>query len=439
MSPRCSYIRRVCGCMSASSAATEIMKTPRSDATSTRVVVRVRRVAMSRTSLRVREEARARVSVHDLRQLPHRLLLLPRQRRRDVDDEAVVDVAAVLPAELRRALAADALHGAVLRAAGDPQGLAPVEGRDLDLGALQRLGDRERHLDLDVVALAGEDRRALDVHDHEQVAGRAAVRPRLALAGEPDLAALLHAGGDVGPVALGGAQPALAVAGGARVLDDRARAVAALAGLGDGEQPLALRLDAAALAARAHLRARARLGARAVARAAALGRRDDDRNLGAIDRLGERDLRLDLEVAAGLGPRPAPATPAATAAATRPAALAAEQVGQDVAEAARVEAAEAAALTAAGRAEAAAVVGLALVGIAQQVVGLLDLLEALLGLLVVRVAVGVVLTDQLAVGLLDLVGRRRALDSEHLVGITLLGHGTPMRLRRPSRAEGWCR
>src|SRR3954471_17631037 len=438
MSPRCSYIRRVCGCMSASSAATEIMKTPRSDATSTRVVVRVRRVAMSRTSLRVREEARPRVAVHDLRELPHRLLLLARQRRRDVDDEAVVDVAAVLPAELRRALAADALHGAVLRAAGDAQRLAPVEGRDLDLGALQGLGDRERHLDLDVVALAGEDRRAVDVHDDEQVARWAAVRPWLALAGEPDLAALLDAGGDVRPVALGGAQPALAVAGGAGILDDRARAVAALAGLGDGEQPLALRLDAAALTARAHLRARARLGARAVARAAALGRRDDDRNLGAVDRLGERDLRLDLEVAAGLGPWAAPPAPAATAA--RPAALAAEQVGQDVAEAARVEAAEAAALTAAGRAEAAPVVGLALVGIAQQVVGLLDLLEALLGLLVVRVAVGVVLTDQLAMGLLDLVGRRRALDSEHLVGITLLGHLRPsMPLRRPARAEGWCR
>jgi hypothetical protein len=31
------------------------------------------------------------------------------------------------------------------------------------------------------------------------------------------------------------------------------------------------------------------------------------------------------------------------------------------------------------------------------------------------------------VGLLDLVGRRRALDSEHLIGITLLGHLRPSR------------
>ena len=40
MSPRVSYMRSVCGCMSASSAATEIMNTPRSWSTVTRVVVR---------------------------------------------------------------------------------------------------------------------------------------------------------------------------------------------------------------------------------------------------------------------------------------------------------------------------------------------------------------------------------------------------------------
>ena len=38
ISPRDSYIRSVCGCISASSAATEIMNTPRSEETSTRVV-----------------------------------------------------------------------------------------------------------------------------------------------------------------------------------------------------------------------------------------------------------------------------------------------------------------------------------------------------------------------------------------------------------------
>jgi hypothetical protein len=46
MSPRASYIRSVWGCISASSAATLIMNTPRSALTVTRVVVR-RRDAMA--------------------------------------------------------------------------------------------------------------------------------------------------------------------------------------------------------------------------------------------------------------------------------------------------------------------------------------------------------------------------------------------------------
>ena len=41
INPRASYMRSVCGCISASSAATEIMNTPRSWRTSTRVVRRV--------------------------------------------------------------------------------------------------------------------------------------------------------------------------------------------------------------------------------------------------------------------------------------------------------------------------------------------------------------------------------------------------------------
>ena len=44
ISPRASYMRSVCGCMFASSAATEIMNTPRSVSTSMRVTVRPDRV-----------------------------------------------------------------------------------------------------------------------------------------------------------------------------------------------------------------------------------------------------------------------------------------------------------------------------------------------------------------------------------------------------------
>ena len=112
------------------------------------------------------------------------------------------------------------------------------------------------------------------------------------------------------------------------------------------------------------------------------------------------------------------------------AAAAAEHAAEDVAEAAATAAATGAAAeqvveverlpapaaAAAGRErpEAAAgrraqlVVLLALLGVADDVVGLGDRLEAVLGGLVARVGVGVVRTGELAVGLLD-VGRRASL------------------------------
>ena len=229
ISPRASYIRSVCGCMSASSAATEIMNTPRSEETSTRVVVVVpdpsRRLAISSSCTLggLREQLRPRVAVHHLGQLVDRLGLLGRQRRRDVDHEPVVDVAAALAAEPRRPLAAQPLDGAVLGPARNAQALGAVQRRHLDHGAAHRLGNRQRDLDLEVLADALEHRRVRHARDHVQVAGLAAARARLALAGQPDPAAVAHAGGDVDPQPPHAALSAAAAAGRARILDHGAR------------------------------------------------------------------------------------------------------------------------------------------------------------------------------------------------------------------------
>ena len=72
--------------------------------------------------------------------------------------------------------------------------------------------------------------------------------------------------------------------------------------------------------------------------------------------------------------------------------------------------------------DAALVVLLALLGVGQDRVRLLHLLEALLGLLVARVLVRVVLARELAVGLLDLVGRGLLVDAERPVWILHRGH-----------------
>ena len=167
-----------------------------------------------------------------------------------------------------------------------------------------------------------------------------------------------------------------ALAGRARVLDDGAGAAAPRARLRDREQALALGLDAPAVAPRADLRAGARLGARAAAGRTGLRRRDRERDLGALDRLVERDRDLGLEVAPALG-RGARARRRRPGGAARGAA---EEVGEmspkPPASKPPGKPLGAAGLAAAEeRAEPAAVVLLALLGIAEDVVGRRDLLE----------------------------------------------------------------
>ena len=58
-------------------------------------------------------------------------------------------------------------------------------------------------------------------------------------------------------------------------------------------------------------------------------------------------------------------------------------------------------------------------GIGEDGVGLVDLLELVLGALVVRIAVGMILDRQFSEGLLDLVGRGAFLHPEGLVVISL--------------------
>ena len=74
-----------------------------------------------------------------------------------------------------------------------------------------------------------------------------------------------------------------------------------------------------------------------------------------------------------------------------------------------------------------AVVGLALVRVGEHVVGGGDLLEALLGLLVTRVRVGVILPRELAVGLLDLVLGSLLVDPQDLVEVLLRHDRRPLR------------
>src|SRR5205085_6455033 len=249
----------------------------------------------------------------------------------------------------------------------------------------------------------------------------------------------LDAGRDLDRVALRPPLAAGTVAARARILDHRPVAAAARARLREAEEALALDLHAAAVALRADRRRGAGLRARAAALAASSVDLDRDLGLDAAQRVLEREVDHRLEVGSAhpaLGARPrAAAAPAA-----------AEEPAEQVAEIADVEV-EARAAEPAGprhpiRAE--GVVLLPLLRVGEEVVGVLHLLEPLLGGVVARVPVRVVLAGELAVGLLDLVRGRRLRDAEGLIRVrhAALSSGGPADTttragRRPRSPSEW--
>src|SRR5712692_2081079 len=356
-----------------------------------------------------------------------RFLLRLGQLLRHAHLHARDQVAAAGAVQLGCAAAADAQELAILGAGRDLQGHRPVRGRHLDGRAERGLGVADRHLDLEVGRPAPlVQLRRRDPGDDVQGAGGAAAPAGLALAAQPDPRPVLHARRNLDGVALRPPLAAGTAAARARVFDHRAVAAAARARLREPEQALALGDDAAAVALGADLRRRARLRPGAAALSAGELERDGDSRLHALERVLERQADLDLDVVASLRARLArPAGPAAEAAAEEIA-----EEAREVAQVAEIEGDPARPGPELPVRRAVRVVGLALLGVGEDVVGGLDLLEALLGGLVVGVGVRVVLAGELAVRLLDLVLRGVLRDAKGLVQrrhsatITLAGRRT---------------
>ena len=140
--------------------------------------------------------------------------------------------------------------------------------------------------------------------------------------------------------------------------------------------------------------------------------RHTHRGFGAAIGLIERDLEIEAQVLAAHVGAPA----------ARPATGAAEHLVEDVAEyRAEIEAlaVEAARAVGAGATfesgRSVAIVGGALLGILQDVVGVIEFLELLFGVLVAGIAVGVVLHGELAERLFEVVGACRTTDAQQLV------------------------
>src|SRR5439155_10984961 len=215
----------------------------------------------------------------------------------------------------------------------------------------------------------------------------------------------------------------------ARMRDDLPRAAAPRTGAGQREEPLVLGHRPRSLALGAHVGRRPRLRSRAPTHRAGSRPLDAQGNGGALHRIFEGDPDLGLQVRSSGRPAGSSA-PASTG-------EHAEQVSEvsDVAHAlAEREPLRANAPASSGpptRPRSAEpsetrgshvpdlVVLLAFLLVAEDVVGGRDLLEAILGVLVPAVPVGVVLLGELPVGLLDLGGRGVLGVAQHLVVVLL--------------------
>ena len=293
-------------------------------------------------------------------------------------------------AQHRHALALEAELPAVLRAFGHlDAGLRAVERRHLERAAERRRGHRDRHLAVEVGAVALEELVRLDRQEDVEIAGRAAAQAGLALVGEADAGAVLDAGRDVDRQRLLLGDAALAGAFRAWILDGLAAAMALRAGALDREEAL----RGAHLAVAAAHRAGDRLGAGLGAGAGAFVAGDRSRHADLRGLAGIGLLQRDLHVVAQIGAALAPAGRAALAAAHH----VAENVLEDVGEAAGREAGRAvahAAVLEGGMAE--PVIGGALLRVLQRLVGFVDFLELVLAGVIARIAVGMELHGELA-------------------------------------------
>ena len=335
------------------------------------------------------------------------------------------EIARSLASHAFDALGAKAKHLAALRLGGHADLRRAVERRNGDLAAERGGADRDRHLAVQVVVIAGEDRVRLDVHLDVEIAGRAAVDARLAFAGEAHAVALVDARRNFDRQGFLQLDAAAARALCAGVRDDAARAVAARARLRDGEGALRDTHLACAAAGGAGRGLCAGTRSAALADVAGRHRRDANFRFKTVRGLLERDLEVVAQVRAAEDRRAA----AACAAEDLP-----EDVAEDVAEAAHAGASGARRVRIDARVAELVVRG-ALLRIAEHFVGFLRLLEVLLGARVFRIAVRMPFHGEPAIGLLQVFFGGVAVDAEHFVVIALRHASFPTNERAPLRAR----
>src|SRR3984885_254417 len=256
---------------------------------------------------------------------------------------------------------------------------------------------------MEVRAIPLKERMGAKRQENIEIARRTAAQTRLAFPGQPDARAVFDARRDIHRQSALARHPARSDARRARTFNHLAPALTGQAGALKRKETLGMTDFAEAAAARTSLGLGAWLGARTGARLAGDRRRNADLRGLAGKRFLQRDFHIVAQIRAALASR------AAAAAAAH-----AEQIVENVGEgggefgAKTVRRAHAVALLERGMAK--TVIGRALVGILEDLVGLVDFLEPVFGLGIARISIRMVLHRVLAKGGLDLAFACGALD-----------------------------
>src|SRR5271157_20551 len=352
-------------------------------------------------------------------------------------------VSALVGARVEHAFFAEAELLAVYGSLRNLQQGASVDGRNFDLGAERRFRDFDGNLDFYVIAIAVEERVLFHLGGDVKIARGRAHSAGVALARHAQAAAVAGARRDANFDCFGARDAAFAAAGGADVAQLAASA-AARAGEAELHGAGHLRHVAGAMTLRTgHFAATAR--ARPVAGGADFVAIDVELGLHAADGLPEIDIHYIFEIAALFRARlsllrPTPAakelreniaeTAGVGAPATRELILIGKIESVEIHSRVRTRRARRGPGESALGIKTVLVVHLALLGVAENVVGFLHILETILGGFVPRIQIRVVFAREFAICLADLIRRGFARYAQRFVVVVLgrRGHACPCAL-----------
>src|SRR5690606_36175947 len=225
--------------------------------------------------------------------------LLAAQVLRGFDVELDVEIANILTAQHRHALALEANALARLGAGRHLQlGPGIVERGNLELAAQRSRGHGDRHTRVKVCTVALEEAMRLDGNEDVEIARRTAAHTGLALIGQANTGAVLNALGDIDRELTVLLAAALATTIGAGLVHHLATALTDRAGAFNGEKALGGAHLAMAIALPAGMGASAGLGTGAFAGIAADERGDVDFDRAALKALFERDFEIVAQIRA---------------------------------------------------------------------------------------------------------------------------------------------